>query len=148
MRFLILTVLLALAALGHSLRFVPCANPSGHKGHWIGRNQECAALVQTSCHRQPGNRQIGLTSTWRKGLHIKQNCAKIPRFTAIATFLGPNGHYDEPHLHQHTAIFVQCEATGIRVYDQWNGTPIGYRIIPWAGHSAQYSGNNFWTIAD
>lgn len=145
MRFFIVLAILSCAVVVQS--FVPCANPSAHVGHWIGRDQECAALVQTSCHRQPGNGQIGLTSSWRRGAHVKENCNTIPRFTAIATFLGPNGMYDEPHLHQHTAIFVQCESSGIRVYDQWNGTPIAYRVIPWVGRSLQYSGNNFWTVA-
>ncbi|OTF82294.1 hypothetical protein BLA29_012359 [Euroglyphus maynei] len=127
--------------------FVPCTNPSKHVGHWIGRDQECAALVQTNCHRQPGNKEIGLTSSWRRGVHVKDNCSKIPAYTAIATFLGPNHRYDEPHLHQHTAIYVRCEKAGIRVYDQWNGTPIGFRIIPWNGASPQYNGNNFYTVA-
>ena len=140
-------LLVSVCAVGLSRAFVPCTNPSGSVGHWIGRNQECAALVQTNCHRQPGNGQIGLTSSWRKGLHVKENCAKIPTLTAIATFLGPNGSYDEPNLHQHTAIFVKCETTGIRVWDQWNGTPIASRIISWGGGSPQYTGNNFWTIA-
>ncbi|KAJ6222153.1 hypothetical protein RDWZM_000698 [Blomia tropicalis] len=145
MRFLIPILLIAISGLAYG--YVPCINPASHVGHYIGRNQECAALVQTNCHRQPGNRQIGLTSSWKRGVHVKDHCAQIPKFTAIATFLGPNHRYDEPHLHQHTAIFVHCEKAGIRVYDQWNGTPIGYRVIPWAGSSLQYSGNNFYTVA-
>ena len=144
MRFLIAFV--ALLAVAHG--FVPCADVSRHVGHWIGRDQECAALVQTSCHRQPGNRQIGLTSSWRKGLHVREHCGQIPKNTAIATFLGPNRHFDEPHLHQHTAIFQRCEPHGIGVYDQWNGTPINYRVIPWDhGASIQYTGQNYWTVA-
>ena len=140
--------LLALCAIGSLQAFVPCTDPSAHVGKWIGRDEQCAALVQTNCHRQPGNKQIGLTSTWKKGLHVKDNCDKIPALTAIATFLGPNGSYDEPHLHQHTAIFVKCEEAGIKVWDQWNGTPIGSRVIRWnSGSSPQYTGINFWTIA-
>ncbi len=141
---LLIIVLFALTSAAYG--FIPCADPSHHVGHWIGRDQECAALVQTSCHRA-GGRAIGLTNTWVRGVHVKENCNKIPRLTAIATFLGPNHHYDAPGLHQHTAIFVRCEAAGIRVYDQWNGTPIAFRIIPWQGHSTQYTGNNFYTVA-
>jgi hypothetical protein len=127
--------------------FVPCADPSHSAGGFLGASHQCAALVQSQCHR-PGNALIGLTNTWRKGLHVRENCAQIPKFTAIATFLGPNGSYDEPHLHQHTAIFVRCEAAGIRVWDQWVGQPIGSRVIHWnAGSSPQYTGVNFWTIA-
>ena len=140
-------LLLSVCAYGMSEAFVPCTSPAAHVGRWIGINEECAALVQTNCHRG-GTGSIGLTSTWKKGLHVKANCAQIPTLTAIATFLGPNGSYDEPHLHQHTAIFVKCETTGIKVWDQWNGTPIASRIIPWTGGSSpQYTGNNFWTIA-
>ncbi len=116
------------------------------ESHGIG--QECAALVQNNCHRQPGNKEIGLTTRWKRGIHVKESCGSIPKFTAIATFLGPNGSYDAPNLHQHTAVFVKCEDTGIRVWDQWNGTPLAYRIIPWHGSSQQYSGINFYTIAD
>ncbi|XP_054162661.1 domesticated amidase effector 2-like [Oppia nitens] len=142
------SLLVLLIAFATSEAFVPCVDVSGHKGHWLGRDQQCAALVQSQCHRQPGSKQIGLTSTWRKGVHVKDNCGKIPALTAIATFLGPNDHYDEPHLHQHTAIFVKCEEAGIRVWDQWAGTPIGSRIIRWtSGSSPQYTGINFWTIA-
>ncbi len=107
-------ILLAVCAIGLSDALVPCIDPSSHVGHYIGRNEECAALVQTNCHRA-GGASIGLTNTWKKGLHVHDNCEKIPALTAIATFLGPNGSYDEPHLHQHTAIFVKCETTGIRV---------------------------------
>lgn len=140
-------ILLTACAIGLSQAFVPCADPSSHVGHWVGRNQECAALVQTTCHRA-GGAPIGLTSSWKRGVHVKDNCATIPKFTAIATFLGPNHSYDEPHLHQHTAIFVKCETEGIRVYDQWNGTPIAYRVIHWThGSSPQYTGDNFYTVA-
>ncbi len=106
------------------------------------------ALVQHKCHRQPGNRQIGGTSSWRRGIRVKENCRRIPTLTAIATFLGPNAHYDEPHLQQHTAIFVKCERDGIRVWDQWNAQPLASRVIPWKGRTKRYTGDNFWTIAD
>ena len=63
MRFLLSIVLLGLAVTTvHG--FIGCADPSKHVGHWIGKDQECAALVQTSCHRQPGNKPIGLTNHW------------------------------------------------------------------------------------
>lgn len=126
--------------------YVHCKNPHSHIGHWLGINQECVALVQSQCHRH-GNKPIGVTQSWHRGYHIKEHCSKIPHLTAIATFLGPNNHFDEPHLQQHAAIFVKCEHNGIRVYDQWNGTPIGYRLIPWHGNSKRYSGINYYTIA-
>jgi hypothetical protein len=68
--------------------------------------------------------------------------------TAIATFLGPNELYNEPNLRQHTAIFVKCESNGIRVWDQWKAEPLASRVIPWKSHKIQYTGDNFWTIAD
>src|SRR2546426_377833 len=130
-----IAILCLLVLIGSSSAFHHCNNPAGSAGRYLGRDHECAALVQSQCSA------VGLTSTWRKGLHVKENCAKIPTLTAIATFLGPNGSYNTPgYAHQHTAIFVGCESAGIRVWDQWNGTPIASRLIRWAGSSSQYSG--------
>ncbi|KAJ6222154.1 hypothetical protein RDWZM_000699 [Blomia tropicalis] len=143
MRLLIPILLVATLDLAHG--YVRCKSPAKYVGQYLGRDQECVALVQTMCHRS-GHRPIGLTSTWRRAVRVKKNCKKIPKFTAIATFLGPNHHYDEPHLRQHTAIFYRCEKRGIRVYDQWRGHPIRFRLIPWKGRTAQYSGNNYYTI--
>ena len=84
--------------------------PYAPAGQYAGRDQECAALVQTKC---PG---VGLTSTWRRGIKVKDNCSTLPSYIAIATFEGPNNTYNTPGARkQHTAIFASCDATGITV---------------------------------
>ena len=50
--------------------FIHCNDPSASRGKWLGVNKECAALVQSQCHRA-GGAQIGLTKTWvRKALEL------------------------------------------------------------------------------
>jgi hypothetical protein len=85
MKFLILCAL-----IGCSSAFFHCNNPAASRGRFLGPTQECAALVQSQCAG------VGLTGIWRKGLHVKESCAQIPAFTAIATFLGAGGRYDTP----------------------------------------------------
>ena len=63
MRFLIAIAFIGMVSMVQG--YIPCADPSKHVGHWIGKDQECAALVQTSCHR-PGNAAIGLTNHWTR----------------------------------------------------------------------------------
>jgi len=126
--------------------YIPCSDPTGHVGHFVGRDQECAALVQATCHRQPGNVYIGQTQTWKRGVHVHEHCGKIPRYTAVATFLGPGNTYDTPQLHQHTAIFVSCDGNGMRIYDQQNGVPVRTWVMPWAG-AEQNGADHYYTIA-
>lgn len=85
-RFLLALSLLVLgAALAEA--FIRCSNPARAIGNWLGRDQECAALVQSECNLP------GYTDYWRPGLHVGSNCNRIPPFTAIATFLGAYGTF-------------------------------------------------------
>lgn len=135
-------LLVALVVLSSNMvsAYISCSNPSRAMGNWLGRDQECAALVQSQCNLP------GWTDYWRPGRHVGSNCNNIPPLTAIATFLGPYGTYDHPSLAQHSAIFIRCERDGIRVFDQWRGQPISNRVIPWRGWN-QNAGKAYYTIA-
>ena len=65
MRFQIAIALIGTMMVSMVQGFVPCSNPAKHVGHYVGRNQECAALVQTSCHHAGGG-TIGLTGSWKR----------------------------------------------------------------------------------
>ncbi len=101
----------------------------------------CVAAVREKCAGLKGRH----TSTWRRGKHVKSNCASIPSGTAIATFEGAGSKF-ESKTFQHAAIFIGCAPDGIKVHDQWVGsTGCKLRTIKYSG-SGSNGGNNFWTI--
>ena len=81
---------------------------------------------------------------------MKGNCAQIPKFTAVATFLGSGGSYNAGgHGKQHTGILVECdEKRGFWMYDQYNKASrvIKRRFYAWEGSRPSNSGKNFYAI--
>jgi hypothetical protein len=57
--------------------------------------------------------------------------ADIPKGTAIATFI--NGVYPSLPHGNHAAIYVEQNADGLVVWDQWVGQPVHKRLIQFRG---------------
>jgi hypothetical protein len=69
------------------------------------------------------------TSLWKEGKKVRD--ATIPTGTAIATFI--DGVYPS-HTHgNHAAIYVEQNANGLVVWDQWTGQPVHQRTIHFRG---------------
>uniref|UniRef100_A0A4Q8K402 U51-Liphistoxin-Lth1a_1 n=1 Tax=Liphistius thaleban TaxID=1905330 RepID=A0A4Q8K402_9ARAC len=119
--------------------YIKCSDPRPFKGSWVigVDRKECVALVKEKCH---GMKRF-TTHSWKRGDKVKSNCSKIPKWTAIATFLGSGGAYKG-----HAAIFDSCAPDGIWVYDQWNAAKVDRRKIRYNGGKPNYNGNNFYTI--
>lgn len=84
-----------------------CSNPESYDGKLVGTGQ-CVAFVQ-ECTNAPN------TSLWKEGKKVKG--AILDKGTAIATFV--DGKYPNNSTGNHAAIYVEQEAAGIWVYDQW-----------------------------
>lgn len=80
--------------LGHPLADKCLGNKDG----------QCVAAVMKLC----GVLGKGNTETWRKGNRVLANCATVPTRTAVGTFNGLS-------FEGHAAVFLSCEAGGIRV---------------------------------
>jgi hypothetical protein len=77
-------------------------------------NHACAALVQYFT-RAPGSAK----TTWREGITVRGNGAAIKKGTAVATFV--NGRYPNTLHHKHAALYLEQDAAGVWVMDQWEG---------------------------
>ena len=76
----------------------------------------CAVLVQWYT-KAPADAK----ETWREGLVVRGNGSKIPKGTAVATFV--NGRYPRTVHHKHAALYVAQDALGVWVMDQWGDDP-------------------------
>ena len=74
----------------------------------------CASLVQWYT-RAPGDAK----KTWREGIKVRGNGGTIKRGTAVATFV--NGRYPSGLHGKHAALYLEQDATGEWVMDQWEG---------------------------
>ena len=72
---------------------------------------ECVALVEQATGAPHA-------SSWRKGALVKGNTA-LAKGTAIATF-NAQGKYGNHRHGNHAAIYLDQDANGLRVIDQWN----------------------------
>ncbi len=95
-----------------------CSHPGDDEGKVIG-NGQCVAYVR-KCTGAP---QTGL---WRPGVKV-HGAEQIEFGTAIATFV--DGSYPDKPTGQHAAIYVEQDATGITVWDQWVRQPVHKRLI-------------------
>lgn len=78
------------------------------KGH-----TECVEFVRQATNAPQ-------TIQWKKGIHVIDAAPGfIPRGTAIATF-DDKGNYPVDGHGKHAAIYLDHDASGIRVLDQWN----------------------------
>jgi len=85
----------------------------------------CAELVQY-------HTRVGVATGWREGLYVRTNADKIPRGTAIATFV--NGVYPNQKKGNHAAFFLNATTEGIMVVDQYDTLPKPHeRLIEYKG---------------
>lgn len=86
-------------------------------------NTECVTFIEKTL-RAPGSK------TWREGKKVVKGDRSIATGTAIATFV--NGKFPDGSSGQHAAIYLDQDALGIVVLDQWRSQ--GYvkkRTIHW-----------------
>ena len=96
-------------------------DPQSYEGQVVG-NGQCVAFVKDASAAPQ-------TSLWKEGGKVKG--AQIDIGTAIATFIA--GVYpDLPHGN-HAAIYVEQNADGLVVWDQWTGQPVHKRTIHFRG---------------
>ena len=96
--------------------------------------------------------QKGSTTNWKRGANVMSS-GNIPIGTAIATFLGPNGSYDNfvnGKYVQHTGIFAgygtENGVSGFYIWDQnWNSRPVQKHFIR-TGGSGTSNANNYHVI--
>ncbi|XP_065302107.1 domesticated amidase effector 2-like [Dermacentor albipictus] len=138
MKGAVITAALLVLGMAVASQAIGCANPAPFKGNWVigVDGKECVALVKEKC---TGLRQY-TTHSWRRGKHVRSNCASVPRWSAIATFLDGNKYRG------HAAIFESCASDGIWVYDQWNTSPVDRRKIRYGNSKPNYNGDNFYMI--
>ncbi|XP_075747301.1 domesticated amidase effector 2-like [Rhipicephalus microplus] len=138
MKGFVVSVVLLLLNMAIVTQAIRCANPTRFKGRWVigVDRKECVALVKEKCQ---GLRRY-TTHRWRRGIRVRGNCRKVPRWSAIATFLDGNRYRG------HAAIFESCAKDGIWVYDQWNTAPVMRRKIRYGYRMPNYNGNNFYMI--
>lgn len=76
-------------------------------------NHDCVTLIKEYA---PGLKDFA-TPSWRAGIPVKMNGAKIARGTAIATFV--DGRYPRLGTGNHAAFFLFQAGNGFWVMDQW-----------------------------
>jgi hypothetical protein len=86
--------------------------PESLVGEPIFDNGQCARLVQ-------GKAGAPLARSWRRGINVKDGSGILPG-TAIATF-DLEGRYPNAARGNHAALFVEKDARGITVVEQWVG---------------------------
>lgn len=113
-----------------------CTKPEDYANQAVGSGQ-CAAFVQ-ACSGAPN------TKLWIEGKKVRG--AKLLRGIAIATFV--DGKYQSKRTGNHAAIYLEQDADGIWVYDQWSGHAVSKRHIRFMGGkgSASNDGDAFSVI--
>jgi hypothetical protein len=101
-------------------------DPEKYEGKSVGDGQ-CVAFVKEAS----GAPQ---TSRWKEGERVR-GAAGILTGTAIATFI--NGRYPSHRHGNHAAIYVEQNADGLVVWDQWvhdhQKHPVSKRLISFKG---------------
>ena len=99
-----------------------CEKPEFYEGQVVGTGQ-CVVFVQAASGAPRA-------SEWAEGDKVKSNL-DISKGTAIATF--KDGKYANKATGNHAAIYLEQDASGIYVYDQWAGHPVTKRLIRFRG---------------
>lgn len=100
-----------------------CLNAGLYEGKVIG-DGHCVSLIKY-CSNAPN------TDQWYPGEIVWQN--EIKPGSIIATF--KNNRY--PNITgYHAAIYISQDASGIWVWDQWQGKPVHKRLIRWRNDGA------------
>jgi len=98
------------------------ARPEAFEGRVVGAGH-CVDFVKAAAG-------VPRTAEWRRGAAVRGN-RHLRRGTAIATFEA-DGTYTS-RSGNHAAIYLDQDATGIWVYDQWRGQPVHKRLIRFEG---------------
>ena len=98
------------------------ARPEAFEGRVVGAGH-CVDLVKAAAGAPR-------TAEWRRGAAVRGN-PHIRRDTASATFEADGTYASGPG--NHAAIYLEQDATGIWVYDQWRGQPVHKRLIRFEG---------------
>jgi hypothetical protein len=99
-------------------------NPQAYDGKVVGTGQ-CVAFVQAAS-AAPN------TGMWKQGTLVKGQSA-LAAGTVIATFSAAGKYTNSMDGTSHAAIYVQQDARGILVWDQWVGQPVHQRWIRFQG---------------
>lgn len=94
-------------------------DPEQYEGEVVGSGQ-CVAFVQDAANAP-------LTREWTRGRKVKG--ANPTRGTAIATFDADGTYGNHTDGTSHAAIFLEEQAAGLLVWDQWSGHPVAQRVI-------------------
>lgn len=103
------------------------SDPENYEGQVVGDGQ-CVAFVKDASGAPR-------TSLWKEGEKVKG--AQIDKGTAIATFI--EGVYPSLDTGNHAAIYVEQNADGLVVWDQWTGQPVHKRTIYFRGGTGKLS---------
>lgn len=106
-----------------------CKKPEDYKGLVVG-NGQCVRFPQ-KCAGAP------VTSSWKQGVKVKGNV--VAKGTAIGTFV--DGKYPNAAHGNHAAIYIEQDAAGIWVWDQWTGQAVHKRLIRFKTDKASPSNN-------
>jgi hypothetical protein len=90
-----------------------CSNPDAWNNKPLVGTGQCVELVKEAA-------KAPATSFWKEGVKVKGD-ATIARGTSIATFV--NGVYESKKTGNHAALYLEQDANGIWVYDQWATKP-------------------------
>ena len=103
-----------------------CRNASSYAGKVVG-DGHCVSLIRRCSN-------LGFTNSWRPGVRVKDS--DLLPGTVIATFVGDT--YPNTRGY-HAAIFIEHQANGFWVWDQWKGKPVHKRLIQYRKDKAPAS---------
>ncbi|XP_022319897.2 uncharacterized protein LOC111122402 [Crassostrea virginica] len=99
-------------------------------------NTQSEALILTTC-------ESPAPTTWKQGLNVMQNCARIPKYTPIATFLFGQYVTDGTSL---SGVFLKCTPTGFEMSVQLCGHgPQIFELRSGSG-SARQDANSYFIV--
>lgn len=116
---------------------IECVDPRPLVDGWVTSmdGTDSAALVREKCTRMRDHSVL----SWKPGKHVRTNCASIPRWTAIASFV--DGEY-----RGRAAIFESCDFLGIWAYYQTSDNPVDLRLIRHRRCTPQNNAENFYVV--
>lgn len=90
---------------------------------------------------------VGLTGNWRRGRLVRGG--NVARHTIIATFTGnPPRYGNRRDGSSHAAVFIEEQANGLLVWDQWTRRPVAQRVIRFKGGqgTANNDGDRYFVV--
>jgi len=106
---------------------------AGNGKNYYGESQHCVAAVKHFC-------KAPQTLLWKKGVKVKNN-QNIRAGTAIATF------NSDKKYEGHAAVYIDQNAQGLQVIDQWLGQEFHPRTIYFRGQGkVSNDGEQFYVV--